>query len=135
MANFRLEIVTPTGKIYSKDIEFVLVRTTEGNMGILPNHSPFVAALDVGEMMVREEKGKEISYYVSEGFLEISNNKVIILADEAMLSTEIDIEAARKAAALAEEKLKKLSEDKNILMTQKALHEALVKVNIAEKLL
>ncbi len=135
MANFRLEIVGPAGKIYSKDVEFVLVRTTEGDMGILPNHSPFVAALAIGEMMVREEKGKEISYYVSEGFLEINNNKVIILADEAMLSTDIDIEAARKEAALAEEKLKKLSEDKTILMTQKSLHEALVKINIAEKLL
>lgn len=135
MANFRLEIVGPAGKIYSKDVEFVLVRTTEGDMGILPNHSPFVAALAIGEMMVREEKGKEISYYVSEGFLEINNNKVIILADEAILSTDIDIEAARKEAALAEEKLKKLSEDKTILMTQKSLHEALVKINIAEKLL
>ena len=135
MANFKLEIVGPAGKIYSKDVEFVLVRTTEGDMGILPNHSPFVAALAIGEMMVREEKGKEISYYVSEGFLEINNNKVIILADEAMLSTDIDIEAARKEAALAEEKLKKLSEDKNILMTQKALNKALVKVSIAEKLL
>ena len=56
MANFRLEIVTPSGKIYSNDVEFVLVRTTEGDMGILANHSPFVAGLAVGEMIVREEK-------------------------------------------------------------------------------
>ena len=134
MANFKLEIVGPSGKVYSNDVEFVLVRTTEGDMGILPNHSPFVAGLAIGEMMVREEKGKEISYYISEGFLEINNNKVIILADEAILSTDIDIEAARKEAALAEERLKKLTEDKNLLMARKSLHEALVKVSIAEKL-
>lgn len=135
MANFRLEIVTPGGKIYSNDVEFVLVRTTEGDMGILANHSPFVAGLAVGEMIVREEKGKEIPYYVSGGFLEINSNKVIVLVDEAMLASEIDLENARKEAAFAEEKLKKLTEDKNIILTQKSLHEALVKVSIAEKLL
>ena len=135
MANFRLEIVTPSGKIYSNDVEFVLVRTTEGDIGILANHSPFVAGLAVGEMIVREEKGKEIPYYVSGGFLEINCNKVIVLVDEAMLASEIDLENARKEAAFAEEKLKKLTEDKNIILTQKSLHEALVKVSIAEKLL
>ncbi|WP_300356490.1 ATP synthase F1 subunit epsilon [Fusobacterium sp.] len=135
MANFRLEIVTPTGKIYSKDVEFVLARTTEGDMGILANHSPFVAGLAVGEMIVREEKGKEIPYYVSEGFLEINSNKVIVLVDEAMLASEIDLEKAKKEAIFAEEKLKKLTEDKNFILTQKSLHEALVKVSIAEKLL
>ena len=135
MANFTLEIVTPNGKIYSKEVEFVLVRTTEGDMGILANHAPFVAGLAVGEMNVREAKGKEVPYYVSGGFLEISSNKVIVLVDEAILASEIDLEKARKEAAFAEEKLKKLSEDKNLILTQKSLHEALVKVSIAEKLL
>lgn len=135
MANFRLEIVTPKGKLYSNDVEFVLARTTEGDMGILANHAPFVAGLTVGEMVVREAKGKEIPYYVSGGFLEINSNKVIVLVDEAMLASEIDLEKAKKEVALAEEKLKKLSEDKNLILTQKTLHEALVKVSIAEKLL
>lgn len=135
MANFRLEIVTPKGKLYSNDVEFVLARTTEGDMGILANHAPFVAGLTVGEMVVRETKGKEIPYYVSGGFLEINSNKVIVLVDEAMLASEIDLEKAKKEVALAEEKLKKLSEDKNLILTQKTLHEALVKVSIAEKLL
>ena len=135
MANFKLEIVTPTGKIYSNEVEFVLVRTTEGDMGILANHSPFVASLAIGEMIVREEKGKEIPYYVSEGFIEINSNKVIVLVDEAMLASEIDLEKARKEAVFAEEKLKRLTEDKNFVLTQKSLHEALVKVSIAEKLL
>ena len=135
MANFRLEIVTPKGKLYSNDVEFVFARTTEGDMGILANHAPFVAGLTVGEMVVRETKGKEIPYYVSGGFLEINSNKVIVLVDEAMLASEIDLEKAKKEVALAEEKLKKLSEDKNLILTQKTLHEALVKVSIAEKLL
>ncbi len=135
MANFKLEIIGPNGKLYSNDIEFLLVRTTEGDMGILANHAPFVAGLAVGEMVVRIEKGNELSYFVSGGFLEINSNKVIVLADEAMPSAEIDLEKVKKEAALAEEKLKKMSEDKNILLTQKALQEALVKVRIAEKLL
>ena len=135
MANFRLEIVTPKGKIYSKEVEFVLARTTEGDMGILANHAPFVAELAVGEMIVREEKGKEIPYYVSGGFLEISNNNVTILADEAMASELIDLERAKKEAEEAKAKLEKLKEDKDILMTEKNLNAALTKVRLAEKLL
>lgn len=135
MANFKLEIVTPNGKIYSKDVEFVLVRTTEGDMGILPNHSPFVAGLAIGEMVIREEKGKEIPYYISGGFLEINSNKVIVLVDEAILASEIDLEKAKQEARYAEEKIKKLSEEKNLLLAQKNLQGALVKISIAEKLL
>lgn len=135
MANFKLEIVTPQGKLYSKDVEFVLLRTTEGDMGILANHSPFVAGLVTGEMVVREEKGKEIPYYISGGFLEINSNKVIVLVDEALLASEIDIEKAKQDARFAEEKLKKLNEEKNLLLIQKNLQEALTKVSIAQKVL
>lgn len=135
MANFTLEIIIPQGKVYSKKVEFLLVRTTEGDMGILANHSPFVAELMIGEILIREKKGSEIPYYISGGFLEISSNKVTILVDEAMLASEIDIEKAKQEIRIAEEKLKKLKEEKNIVSVQQNLQEALMKVNVAQKLL
>ena len=79
--------------------------------------------------------GTEKSYFVSGGFLEISNNNVTILADEAMASELIDLERARKEAEEAKAKLEKLKEDKDILMTEKNLNAALTKVRLAEKLL
>ena len=135
MANsFKLELVTPLAKILSEEVNFVMLRTTEGDMGILPNHSPFVAGLATGEMKVRNN-GQEKFYYVSGGFVEISDNIVTILADEAMDVKDIDLEAARREAQIAKEKLEKIAEDIDIANVQKTLTQALTKVKLAEKML
>ena len=134
MATFNVKVVTYQEKVLEQEADFLLVRTTEGDMGVLPNPSPFVAELAIGEMMIRLN-GTEKSYFVSGGFLEISNNNVTILADEAMASELIDLERARKEAEEAKAKLEKLKEDKDILMTEKNLNAALTKVRLAEKLL
>lgn len=134
MTTFNVKVVTYQEKVLEQEADFLLVRTTEGDMGVLPNHSPFVAELAIGEMMIRLN-GTEKSYFVSGGFLEISNNNVTILADEAMASELIDLERARKEAEEAKAKLEKLKEDKDILMTEKNLNAALTKVRLAEKLL
>lgn len=134
MATFNVKVVTYQEKVLEQEADFLLVRTTEGDMGVLPNHSPFVAELVIGEMMIRLN-GTEKSYFVSGGFLEISNNNVTILADEAIASELIDLERARKEAEEAKAKLEKLKEDKDILMTEKNLNAALTKVRLAEKLL
>ncbi|MCQ8212471.1 F0F1 ATP synthase subunit epsilon [Cetobacterium somerae] len=135
MANsFKLELVTPLAKILSEEVNFVMLRTTEGDMGILPNHSPFVAGLATGEMKVRNN-GQEKFYYVSGGFVEISDNIVTILADEAMDVKDIDLEAARREAQIAKEKLEKIAEDIDIANVQKSLTQALTKVKLAEKML
>ncbi|MGL4970898.1 MAG: F0F1 ATP synthase subunit epsilon [Cetobacterium sp.] len=135
MANsFKLELVTPLHKVLSEEVNFVMLRTTEGDMGILPNHSPFVAGLATGEMKVRNN-GQEKFYYVSGGFVEISNNIVTILADEAMDVKDIDLEAARKEAQIAKEKLEKSAEDMDLANVQKTLTQALTKVKLAERML
>lgn len=134
MATFKVKVVNYQEKVLEQDAEFLLVRTTEGEMGILPNHSPFVAGLAIGEMKIRLN-GEEKCYFVSGGFLEISNNNVTVLADEAMPCEMIDLERARKEAEEAKAKLDKLKEDKDILLTEKNLNEALVKVRLAERLL
>lgn len=134
MATFNVKVVTYQEKVLEQEADFLLVRTKEGDMGVLPNHSPFVAELAIGEMMIRLN-GTEKSYFVSGGFLEISNNNVTILADEAMASELIDLERAKKEAEEAKAKLEKLKEDKDILMTEKNLNAALTKVRLAEKLL
>ena len=58
MATFKVKVVNYQEKVLEQEAEFLLVRTTEGEMGILPNHSPFVAGLAIGEMKIRL-KGEE----------------------------------------------------------------------------
>lgn len=132
--SFKLDLVTPLAKILSEEVNFVMLRTTEGDMGILPNHAPFVAGLATGEMKVRNN-GQEKFYYISGGFVEISDNVVTILADEAMDIKDIDLEAARKEAQIAKEKLERIAEDMDIANVQKTLTQALTKVKLAEKML
>lgn len=134
MATFKIKVVTYEEKVLEQEAEFVLVRTTEGDMGILPNHSPFIAGLSTGEMKIRLN-GKEKKYFVSEGLLEISNNVVTIIATEAIPADQLDVERAKKEVEELKAKLAKMQEDKDILLTQKNLHKALMKVQVAEKLL
>ena len=134
MATFKIKVVTYEEKVLEQEAEFVLVRTTEGDMGILPNHSPFIAGLSTGEMKIRLN-GKEEKYFVSEGLLEISNNVVTIIATEAIPADQLDVERAKKEEEELKAKLAKMQEDKDILLTQKNLHKALMKVQVAEKLL
>lgn len=134
MATFKIKVVTYEEKVLEQEAEFVLVRTTEGDMGILPNHSPFIAGLSTGEMKIRLN-GKEDKYFISEGLLEISNNVVTIIATEAIPADQLDVERAKKEVEELKAKLAKMQEDKDILLTQKNLHKALMKVHVAEKLL
>lgn len=134
MATFKIKVVTYEEKVLEQEAEFVLVRTTDGDMGILPNHSPFIAGLSTGEMKIRLN-GKEEKYFVSEGLLEISNNVVTIIATEAIPADQLDVERAKKEVEELKAKLAKMQEDKDILLTQKNLHKALMKVQVAEKLL
>ena len=77
-----LDIVTPEKKIFSdKGIESVTVPGIEGDMGILPNHIPIITFLKSGKILI-ETSGKQLSYFISDGVLEFSNNLLTILASE-----------------------------------------------------
>ena len=132
MATFNFEIITPHEKVLTKEAERVILRTVEGDMGILANHAPFVSELAPGEMKVVAE-GYEERFFVSGGFLEISREKTLVLADEAVNVKDIDVAQAKKEAEEAKAKLAKLKEDRDIAITQKALQDALTKVKLAEK--
>lgn len=133
MATFKFEILTPHDLVLAKDVERVILRTVEGDMGILANHAPFVSELAVGEMKVVAEDYEE-KFFVSGGFLEISRDKTLILADEAINIKDIDVVMAKKQAEEAKAKLDKLKEDRDIAATEKTLQEALTKVKLAERL-
>ena len=134
MATFNLQIITPKKIVFKQDVEMAILRTTEGDMGILPNHAPFVAELVIGEMKVKLGAESEEMFFVAGGFLEIANNKVTILADDAMNAKDIDIEQAKKEAEIAQAKLSKLKEDRDIAATERALQESLAKIRVSETL-
>lgn len=130
MAKFNLSIITYSKKLLEKEVEYVRVRTTQGDMGILANHAPLVVELDPGEMKIKDEE-KEEFYFLSGGFLEVSDNKVNIIADQAIYASDIDYERAKAQAEEARKAMELTNEDEqSFVLAERKLKEALLKMNI-----
>lgn len=96
----KFEITTPEKKVYSEDVEQITIPTLEGEITVLPGHIPLVAALKAGELRVIKNK-EEIPMAVSGGFIEVTPDKVVVLADSAEHAEEIDEKRAEEAKAKA----------------------------------
>ncbi len=103
----KFQIVTPERIVLEEEIKQVTVPTQMGEITVLPGHIPLVAALAAGEIRAKKN-GKEILMAVSGGFIEVSKNKIVILADTAERAEEINVkraeEARQRALKLKEEK-------------------------------
>lgn len=100
-----LEIVTSERTVYNGAADMVTVPGGGGEMGILPNHAPVLSTLKAGELRVKS--GSEVLLFaIGGGFIDIHNNRVIILADSAERADEIDLARAEAARIRAQEMLK-----------------------------
>jgi len=99
-----LEIVTPEKRVLSETVDVVTVPTASGEVGILTNHAPLISALKSG-ILSYNHGGTTEKMVISGGFLEVSANKVSVLADTAERADEIDVEAARLEREAAEKSL------------------------------
>jgi F-type H+-transporting ATPase subunit epsilon len=102
----QVELVSPERILYSGEAEMVVCRTPSGEIGFLTGHAPFLGALGIGMVRIHLEGGKVERAAVHEGFVEVSDSKVIILSDVAELEDQVDQERARRAKEDAERRLK-----------------------------
>ena len=107
MATIKLEIVSPDKLVYSEDVSMVIVRSTGGELGILPHHAPLVTGLVPHAMRVRVSGGDrdEQLIAVAGGFMEVTPEKITVLATAAEQPIDIDINRAQKAYARAKERI------------------------------
>ena len=127
----KLEVVTPYGLILSEDVDEVTAAGSEGEFGVLPGHAPFITTLKVG--MLSYKKGNEVRYiFVNSGYAEVGPDKVVVLADSAEKSEDIDTERAKAAMKRAEERLKKM-EEIDFARAELSLERASVRVQVAER--
>lgn len=101
----RVEIVSQDRMVYQGDADIVVIPGGDGEMGVLPNHSPLLSTLAFGIVKVRY-KGDETEFTVSGGIVEVRPDLVTILADTAENVAEIDVDRAEAARQRAEEMLK-----------------------------
>ena len=103
--HFRLEIVTADREAFADDVDFVVVPGAMGELGILPHHAPLISTLKPGELRIRRA-GQEEFFAIGGGFVQIRPDKVVVLADDAQHSTEIDESRAQEARERAEAELR-----------------------------
>ena len=105
MATFPLELVTPERILFSEEVQSVRAPGIDGSFGVLAHHAPMLTELTVGLIKLTLANGQDAFVATSGGFMQVSQEKTIILADSAELSDNIDVERAKAAAAKARQQL------------------------------
>lgn len=131
-STIRLELVTPERLLVSEEVDEVIAPGFEGEFGVLPDHTPYLAILEIG--ILRYRKGSDMQKIaVGGGFAEVGPDRVVVMADVAEKAEEIDVERARRAHERAEASLKDLSmDDETYVKAYSALRRALVRMSAAE---
>ena len=132
MVTMRLEIITAEQRVYADDVEVLVAPGIDGELAILPHHSPLMTALQPGEIMIRKG-GQETYLSVTGGFLEVMGNQVSILADACERSDEIDEERAQLAMQQAEEQLASRSADMDLERAAVSLRRAETRLRVVRR--
>ena len=127
-----LEIASPYRQVLNVEVDEVIAPGEEGQFGVLPGHTPFLATISVGQLMYRQ--GNQLKHVaVSHGYAEVEYHRVIVLLDAAELPHEIDLGRAEKARLRAEGRLAELShEDRDYYEELAALDRAMNRITIAK---
>ena len=131
-STIRLELVTPERLLVSEEVDEVIAPGYEGEFGVLPEHTQYLAILSIG--ILRYRKGNDVQKVaVGGGFAEVNPDRVVVMADVAEKAEEIDVGRARQAHARAEEALRDLSvDDASYAKMNAALRRAMVRMSAAE---
>ena len=131
-----LEIVTPEKTIFKDTIDEIALNTADGEIAVLPNHVNLFTKVMPGEVTIKYDKNKVIYLAITGGFLEVSNNKLTLLADYAVRAEEIEVEKAVEAQKRAEAVLKKAKDDvdeMDFATAQGELRKAILELHVAKR--
>jgi F-type H+-transporting ATPase subunit epsilon len=133
MANtLKLEIVTPDAKAFSDDVEMVTVPAAEGEMGIYPQHVPVLTQIVPGELIVRKD-GRDSFIAIGEGFIQVTAERVAIMADMAIKAENIDEAKAEEARQRAEARLAEHLDDEEAAIVQAALAHSVAQLKVKRR--
>lgn len=102
---FEVEVLTPEGEVFSGEVSQVSTRTAGGEIGILANHAPLLAALRPAELRLYESGGEPRRYAQAHGWLQVFGNRTRLLVEEAIDPQELDAGTLKEQLADAEQRL------------------------------
>lgn len=133
MKELSLEIITPSKIGYKGNVTSVTVPGALGNFQVLYNHAPIISALEIGQIKIEADGNNEI-FATSGGTIEVSNNKIIILAESLEKAGEINIKRAEEAKDRAKERLKVKSQSEiDDIRAELALKRAINRLKVSKK--
>lgn len=129
----KLQIITPERVLFEEEgVASVTLTGIDGELTILPSHSPLMTQLRPGPLVFRKG-GDEVDVALSGGFLEVRNDRVVVLADSAERSDEIDLARAEEARQRAQAQLASREGEMDIALVLAALERAQARVRVAER--
>lgn len=132
MNTLSLNIVTPNGSVYDReDVTLAVLQTTAGEIGVMYGHIPTVAALKIGYAKINFDGGSEY-IAVSEGFVEVRQDKLSIIVQTAEPANEIDVARAELAKSRAESHLNNEEDSSDINRAKRALDRANNRLRVAQ---
>lgn len=132
MSTFHLEIVVPDKAFYSDEVQELVVKTPDGEIGILKGHIPLVVAISIGPVRIKKDD-QWSDAFLSEGFMEVTADKTVVLADSAEWPEEIDVERAKAAEERARKRLSTQQDHMEYARSQAALQRALSRLKVSGK--
>ncbi|WP_048601497.1 F0F1 ATP synthase subunit epsilon [Rubeoparvulum massiliense] len=134
MSKMQVEVVTPERRVYrEEDANMVVVKSTNGELGILPKHIPLVTPLEISHVRVKHHETEDL-IVISGGFMEVHDSIVTILANSAELPDEIDLDRAMAAKERAERRLAQTGvEEIDFKRAQIALQRAVNRIKAVQK--
>ena len=130
-----LEIVTPEKMALETDVDSVQIPGLDGELGILPGHTPLISQLKPAGLLTYVQNGTTSQLVISEGFVEVMPDRVKVLAEQAERPDEIDVKRAIEAKERAERLIAQASNDPSIDAGQATIEyeRALTRLQVAER--
>ena len=129
---FKLQIIAPDRIFLDGEADMIELCTTEGEIGVLKVHIPLTSIIAPGVLRIKKD-GEEREAALHDGFLEITGDKVVILAESCEWPEEIDMNRAQEAKIRAERRLKSADGEINETRAELALRRSLIRLELAEK--
>ncbi len=129
--SFRLEIISPDRIFYTNDVTMVEYNTMDGEVGVYAEHIPMTQIIAPGRLTITEENGQKTAALLS-GFVEITPEKVTILAEAVEWPQNIDVARARRARQRAQQILEQETDERETALAEAALARALVRLDTVE---
>jgi F-type H+-transporting ATPase subunit epsilon len=110
-AKFRVEVLTPEGKVFDDEVEMVSTRTAVGSIGVLAHHEPVLAMLDPTELRLYTSETEIVRFAQAEGYMQFAENRALLLVEEAHEPGQLDVGQLRDRVQEAERRLEEAGAD------------------------